>query len=302
MDFFYEHYGELAALMAAAMWGSASIFFTLSSREVGAGNLNRLRLVFAVIILGGIISATVGWSWVGQITRDEYLLLGLSGVIGLAFGDRFYFSALKEMGPRLSTQVFALNPVTSTFFAWIFLGETLGFWALFGIAVAISGVILVTSERRQKGSGNSNHATTRGVVFALVATACHSGAFVLAKHVMADKIDSLTGSFVRMVAAMVVVWIVAALSGKVSSTFRSLSTPRRWKLVLAGSVLGPSIGVWVALIGITHAPVGIASTLMALTPLFVIPLVVVTQNETVSRRAILGSLIAFGGVVLLFVT
>jgi drug/metabolite transporter (DMT)-like permease len=300
VSFFYSHYGELFALLAAMMWGGASIFFTLSSREIGAGNLNRLRLVFAVVILSGIISATVGWGWTSEITRQEYALLALSGIIGLALGDRFYFSALKEMGPRLSTQVFALNPVTSTLFAWLFLGETLGFWPLLGIAVAVSGVIVVTSERRKTEDGP--HSSVRGVTFALIATACHSGAFVLAKHVMSYKIDSLTGSFIRMVAAMIAVWALAAVNGKLFSTWQSMSTLRRWKLVLAGSVMGPSIGVWVALIGITHAPVGIASTLMALTPLFVIPLVVVTQGEKVSRRAILGSLIAFGGVALIFVT
>lgn len=300
MNFFQTHYGELFALLAAVMWGSASIFSALASREIGAGNLNRLRLVFAAVVLGAIISATVGWSWTAQINREEYALLALSGILGLAFGDRFYFSALKEMGPRLSTQVFALNPVTSTLLAWIFLREKLGFWPLLGIAVAISGVILVTSERRR--TENTSHASFRGVSFALIATVCHSGAFVLAKHVMGTRIDSLTGSFVRMVAAMVAVWVLAALNGKVFSTWRSLSTLRRWKLVAAGSILGPSIGIWVALIGITHAPVGIASTLMALTPLFVIPLVVLTQHEKVSKRAILGALIAFGGVVLLFVS
>ena len=300
MEFFSTHYGEIFALLAAMMWGSASIFFTLSSREIGAGNLNRLRLAFAVVILSGLVTFTVGWGWVSQITNEEFGLLALSGVIGLAFGDRFYFSALKEMGPRLSTQVFALNPVTSTILAWIFLHEKLGFWPLLGIAVTIGGVILVTSERRQKD--NSTHATLRGVSFALIATVCHSSAFVLAKNVMGTKIDSLTGSFIRMVAALIVVWALAAVNGKLFSTWRSMSTPRRWKLVLAGSILGPSIGVWVALIGITHAPVGIASTLMALTPLFVIPLVVLTQGEHVSKRAILGAVIAFGGVVLLFVT
>ncbi len=300
MSFFYSHYGELFALLAAMMWGSASIFFTLSSHEIGAGNLNRLRLVFAVVILSGLISATVGWSWVGEVTREEYALLALSGIIGLAFGDRFYFSALKEMGPRLSTQVFALNPVTSTLFAWLFLGETLGFWPLLGIAVAITGVILVTSERRK--TENGSHATLRGVTFALIATACHSGAFVLAKHVMSYKIDALTGSFIRMVAALIAVWALAAVNGKLISTWESMSSLRRWKLVLGGSVLGPSIGVWVALIAITHAPVGIASTLMALTPLFVIPLVVITQGEKVSKRAVLGALIAFVGVILIFVT
>jgi len=97
-------------------------------------------------------------------------------------------------------------------------------------------------------------------------------------------------------------WALAAANGKLVSTWRSMSTPRRWKLVLAGSILGPSIGVWVALIGITHAPVGVASTLMALTPLFVIPLVVLTQGEHVSKRAALGAVIAFSGVALLFVT
>ncbi|MFQ5607709.1 MAG: DMT family transporter, partial [Candidatus Zixiibacteriota bacterium] len=254
-EFFAGNYGEIFALLAALMWASASMAFTAASREVGAGNLNRLRLVFATFILAVIVTFTTGWDWADTIGRREFWLLALSGLIGLAFGDRFYFAALREMGPRLTTQVFALNPVTSVVLAWILLGENLGAGSIVGIVVTIGGVLVVTSERRR--SFRHTHTTPRGLFFAAIATVCHSGAFVLAKHVMADRIDSLTGSFIRMIAAMSAVWILAAFRGNAVTTLKSLSTGRRWRLVLTGALLGPTIGVWLALISINHAPIGI---------------------------------------------
>lgn len=297
-EFYADNYGEIYALLAAIMWASASMAFTQAAHEVGSGNLNRLRLVFATIILTLIISSTVGWEWIASINQRDFWLLALSGLIGLAFGDRFYFAALKEMGARQSTQVFALNPVTSIIMAWFLLGEQLTIISILGIFVTISGILIVTAERRT--GSRTTHATKRGVLFALIATVCHSGAFVLAKYVMAGKIDSLTGSFIRMVAAMAGVWILAAFRGNAVSTLKSLSTPRRWRLLIIGAILGPSIGVWVALIGINNAPIGIASTLMSLTPIFVIPLVIFMHGERVSLRGALGSLLAFAGVALIF--
>lgn len=297
-EFFSNNYGEIFALGASLMWAGASLVFTQASHALGSGNLNRLRLIFATAILAVIIWLTTGWSWTQSLTQEDIWLLAFSGVIGLSIGDRFYFAALKEMGPRLSTQVFALNPVSSILIAWWLLGERLSAGSLIGIFIAMSGVLIVTAE---KGSGSQAiRATVKGVLAASVATVFHSIAFVVAKYVMVDRIDALHGSFVRMVAAMIALWIVTILSGKALSTFRSLNSPRRWALATAGSLLGPSLGVWVALIGINHAPVGVASTLLALTPLFVIPLVIKIHGERVSRRAILGATIAFAGVALIF--
>ncbi|MCH9031434.1 MAG: DMT family transporter, partial [candidate division Zixibacteria bacterium] len=234
------------------------------------------------------------------VTSPELALLFLSGIIGLTIGDYFYFSALKEMGPRQTTQLFALHPVASTIIAWFVLSERLSILTLLGICVAIVGTILVASERRRH-EPNFRPATLKAILYTVFATVCHAVGFVIAKYVMATKMSTLTGGFLRMFSATVAIWIGALIAGQLGSTVRSLSTPLRIKLILGGSILGPTLGVWAALEGITHTEVGVASTLIALTPILVIPLVAIIHKERLSARAIIGALIAFLGVAIIFV-
>lgn len=43
--------GEIAALVAAVCWALSSIFFTSTSKAIGALAVNRIRLIFAVVFL-----------------------------------------------------------------------------------------------------------------------------------------------------------------------------------------------------------------------------------------------------------
>ncbi|NJM47007.1 MAG: DMT family transporter [Alkalinema sp. RU_4_3] len=56
-----------------------------------------------------------------------------------------------------------------------------------------------------------------------------------------------------------------------------------------------SIGIWLQQIALQHVPTGIAQTLGATSPLFILPMVAL-MGERVSRRAIAGALLAFTGV------
>ena len=66
-----------------------------------------------------------------------------------------------------------------------------------------------------------------------------------------------------------------------------------------GALVGPFIGVWLSLIAVQFAKVGIASTLMALTPIFHLP-IGKFLNEKITKQAILGTLIAMIGVAIIF--
>ena len=78
---------------------------------------------------------------------------------------------------------------------------------------------------------------------------------------------------------------------------------RRWRsgllFTLAGAVFGPFLGVWMSLVALDHAPVGIAQTLCSLSPIFILPVVVVVNRERVSLRAVIGACVAVGGVAIL---
>jgi drug/metabolite transporter (DMT)-like permease len=68
-----------------------------------------------------------------------------------------------------------------------------------------------------------------------------------------------------------------------------------------GAIMGPFLGVWLSLVAVKMIPAGIAATLNAMTPIMVIPVVIFYYKEKVSYRAVLGAVVAFIGVALLFV-
>jgi len=71
--------------------------------------------------------------------------------------------------------------------------------------------------------------------------------------------------------------------------------------LFGGAFLGPFIGVWLSLVAVKYAHVGIASTLMALPPVFLIPLSRLIFKEKITLRAVIGTGVALMGVTLIFV-
>jgi drug/metabolite transporter (DMT)-like permease len=63
---------------------------------------------------------------------------------------------------------------------------------------------------------------------------------------------------------------------------------------------GPALGVVLSLVAIANAHIGVASTLMSLTPVFLLPVAHFLFREKITSRAVMGTLIALLGVVLLF--
>ncbi len=86
-----------------------------------------------------------------------------------------------------------------------------------------------------------------------------------------------------------------------TTTIRTLRQDRRAELaIFGGAVAGPFLGVWLSMVAVQNARVGIASTLMAMTPIMLLPLVRLIYREQVSVRAAAGTLLAVAGVAIMF--
>ena len=70
--------------------------------------------------------------------------------------------------------------------------------------------------------------------------------------------------------------------------------------MLFGSIVGPYLGITFSLIAIANTFVGIASTLIATTPIIMLPMVLIYYKEKLSFISILGTLVAVCGVAILF--
>jgi drug/metabolite transporter (DMT)-like permease len=238
--------------------------------------------------------------------------LTLSGLIGLVLGDSWGFKALVMIGPRLTTLLRATTPIMTTIIAWFMLGERLKPIDLIGIALTVGGVAWVITERqfipqngRELEAGHPDAGSLfKGVLLGLGAAAGQAIGLVMSKHAMLDfetTLDAMPSSFVRMVASMLMIWTFTGLRGRLPDTLRAFRNRPAMLFSLGGAITGPFLAVTLSLVAIKYVETGIAATLSSMAPILVIPLVVIIYKEKVSPRAIVGAIVAFLGVALLFV-
>ena len=198
--------------------------------------------------------------------------LGLSAVLGLVIGDGALFQAFVLLGPRLSTLIMALAPIFTTFLGWLFFGETVTGVELAGIVLTVGGVAWVVSERRSDQIQVANKQYGLGLLFGLVGALGQASGLITAKFGLTGDFPPVSANVIRILVAMLVLWSLAAVRGRIKSTVRQWTNTTVLLAILGGTLLGPFIGVWLSLISIQLARVGIASTLMSLTPIILIPL------------------------------
>lgn len=294
-------FGELAAVATAALFGVSSTFFTLSGRRVGPTNVNRTRLLVASVLACAIHRSSRGAFLPFGAPPMSWAWLALSGVIGLAAGDALLFRAYVRIGPALSMLVFALAPVLAALLSWPLLGESLTATEWGGIALTISGIAWVVSERRRRSIVTEAKHYGSGILFALGGALGQALGLVTAKLGLSLGVLAQSANVIRLVAAAAAVWLGAFLTGGAMRTLGALEEDRRASaFVVAGSVAGPLCGVWLSLVAIETAPVGVASTLMSLTPVFLLPVGRILFGEPITYRAIGGTVIALSGAALLF--
>ncbi len=298
--------GEAAALTASVLWTFTSLAFAAASRKVGPISVNMWRMLFAlgllatchIILLGRIVPEANGTQW---------LWLGSSGIIGLAIGDLGYFGALMIIGPRRGTLLMAINPIFSSVLGYFVLGESLGPWAVLGIAVTLSGVTVVIMEREENGLEPALPPGRKalGVFAGTVGSVGQGVGLVLSKYGMINAapaghpLDPLSATLMRMMAAIVFFLIAVLVMRKTGEVRGALSDKEGMKATLAGTIIGPFLGVWTFMVAVTYAKAGVAATLGSLMPVFIILVVYVLYRQKTSWRGVAGAVIAIVGVAIL---
>lgn len=303
--------GEIAGLATSVLWAFTSIFFSEGGKLIGSFKVNNIRLVMAACIYALILTLLTGSPIPHEINSQQFFWLGLSGFIGLVLGDGCGFKALVMIGPRLTTLMYATTPIWVTIVAWIFLGEQLTSMDLLGIVVTLAGITWVISERRFKHTPVNGLAVSHpdsgslftGILLGLGAALGQAVGLVMAKQGMihaGGTVEPIEASAVRMGVALVSIWTISGLRGQLPDTVQAMRHPRAMGFTLGGAFFGPFLGVWMSLLAVRYIEAGIASTLNSMSPVMILPLLIVYYKERPSIRAWLGAIVAVAGVAILF--
>ena len=297
-----KYLGEIAALATAFFFAITALIFTSTGRSVGSQVTNRMRLLFALFYL--IVLNLILFRQPLPVSADSsrWIWLSISGIIGLSLGDVFLFQSMVSVGTRLGSLLLSLAPIFGSIIAWIFFGEVLSILQITGIVFALAGIAWVVAAHQEPPDTPHGH-TQRGVIFGILAGLGQAVGIVLSKQGMSGNFPPFQANAIRMLAGVLFIWIWAAFRGEAVSTFQQLrGKPRVLGLLALGAFVGPVLGVTASLLAIQYVEIGIASTLIALTPVIILPISYFGFKEKVGWQAIVGTLLAIAGVAILFLT
>lgn len=292
--------GEIAALATAFFFALTALIFTSTGRVIGSQATNRMRLLFALFYLIAINLILFRQPLPFSAGSSRWLWLSLSGIIGLSLGDTFLFQSMVSVGARLGSLLLSLAPIFGSIIAWIFFGEVLSILQITGIVLALAGIAWVVASHQEPPDTPHGH-TRRGVIFGILAGLGQAVGLVLSKQGMSGDFSPFQANAIRMLAAVLFVWIWSAFRGGAGNTFQELrGKPQVLGLLALGAFIGPVLGVSSSLFAIQKIEIGIASTLNALTPVIILPISHFVFKEKIGWQAILGTILAIAGVALLF--
>jgi len=291
--------GELAALGTSVCFSATSTQFTLAGRQVGSLIVNRLRLLLALFFLIGahfLMGMELPW----HISGERWFWFSLSGIIGLVLGDALFFQALIWIGPRLSMLLMGLVPIISSLAAWLFLSERLTVQQMTGILVTVVGIVFVILDGNRQQNGEPIKNYYMGILFGLGGAFGQAFGLITAKKGLSGDFPALSGTLIRILVASITLWSYTMLRGQASKTFRQIFLHKQAALLIVGGAFaGPFLGITLSLVAIQQTAVGIASTLMALPPVFLLPVGYFIFNERFGWRSIAGTFVAIAGVAVL---
>jgi drug/metabolite transporter (DMT)-like permease len=230
----------------------------------------------------------------------RWIWLSISGVVGLSLGDAFLFKSYVMVGPRLGSLLLSLAPIFGSIIAWIFFGEILSPLQILGILLALAGIGWVVTSHKEEANVPRGH-TREGVIFGVLAGLGQAMGLVLSKQAMAEGFSPFQANAIRMLAAVIFMVGWTVVEGQVGTTIETIrQQPKTLWLIALGAMLGPVLGVSASLLAVQNAEIGVASTLMALPPVIVLPISYFVFKEKIGWQGIAGTFLAIIGVAVLF--
>lgn len=291
---------ELAALGAAACWAVTGILSQAAAQALGPFGFNRLRQGMVALMLAAIV--LVAGRWHG-IAAEDLWRLALSGVIGIFLGDTVLYVTLIRLGPRRSGALFALNAPMAALMGWLALGEELSAAAILGVVLSTAGVALAVLGRAGR-AGTHRFEAVQGSVWVavglgLVAAAGQALGSLIARPVMAQGFDPYAASLIRVTVAVACLILLMALPIRAVKPLGSPS-PRVLVLTALSGLIAMVTGMTLLMFALQGGEVGIVSTLSALSPVLILPVLWGMTGMRPSATSWAGALLAVAGMALIF--
>ena len=154
--------------------------FQVSGRILGSMHINVIKNTIGV--MGFILFLIIQGNSFPIFTKNDMAILTISAVLGVAIGDYFYLSALRNLGAGLNAIVGTTFSLSIFILSYLMFGEVIALRGYFGGVLVISGIVIATVEIPKN---KSRKEITQGVMFGLSAQVLTAFSVLMIKPVMA---------------------------------------------------------------------------------------------------------------------
>ncbi len=309
-----QHLGEIISLIVALSWTATAIFADIASHRLGALPLNLIRMGFSIVFLSVLLVIVTGSPFPLYADDATYFWLALSGLVGYVFGDMCLFSCYVLIGSKFGQILMTLAPPVAGIAGWLMLGEKLSWHSWLAMLVTLTGIAICIL-----GRGGATHKLEiklpwKGVLLGIGAGIGQGVGLVLSKIGLENYAAALpddvsrgvtlmmpfAGTLIRAVTGFLGFFLILAIMGKASQLRTAVNDRQGMKFAVLTTFFGPFLGVSLSLMAVQYANAGVASTLMALTPVLIIVPYSIINHQKISPKEILGAIITVTGAALFF--
>lgn len=285
-----ELLGIVAAIASAASWAFGTLMFDRLGRDIPPAGITFIKGSLSIVFMALLTLFYNGFVSVGSI---ECVYLAISGIIGIAVGDTFFFKSLRDLGPKVQVLFFILGQVMTMILSFVFLGEILSIKEYIGALILLIGVMVVIWDKQEEHPNK-----TRGIIYGILSIICFSASSVIIKYSI-DEIDVVSATFYRMFFGTIGVLFIGVSSQKISAWIAPLKDIRILSLFVLNVLVITFGGFLLSTVAIKYISVSLASVLSTTEPIFVFLFAYFINHDIATKRELLGATITILGLLII---
>ncbi len=289
--------GSVFALTSAFLWACAVILFKKSGDVFSPVSLNIYKSIVALVLVS-LTMVILDIPFIPDKPINDWLLLSVSGFIGITLADLFFFMALNSLGAGIVAIVECLYLPSVIFFSFILLKENLSLGAIIGGLLVLTAVF-VGSMRSKKPLDKIQESKSplSGIIIGCLSMIFLAAGIVMIKDLL-ERTDVFWATLVRVAAATVSLFALILFHPNRRQYFRELKFSRAWLTALPASVIGNYLALlcWVA--GMKYTTASRAAILNQMSSIFIFILAAVFLKEKITINKTIAILLALTGAAL----
>jgi len=287
--------GEILSLASAITWGISVSLFKIIGNTISPYILNPLKNTIGSILFLITCLLFTDSMLINELNRIDFIILILSGIIGITIADVLFLNSLNILGTSKSAILNTIYTPTVIMLAYFFLGEELTIIHMLGGGLILGSIIYLSID----SDDNKIKDLNKGIILGITAYSLMAVGIVMIKPILtkfSNSIDiQLWIILCRLIPGTILSYVTMSIMLNTQEIKKQLSNHQIWPIIFLGSFLGTYVGFAMWIIGMAKTTASIASILNQTSTIFIAFFGWLILKEKFSNKMLLCFVIALLG-------